>query len=88
MSTVEPSIFGAEFVAMKQGIDALSGLTYKLRMMGISISIPSYFYGDNISVVHNTSKSELVLRKERNSVYYHFVNETLDIYLINRMSQI
>ena len=38
--TVETSVFGAEFVALKQGIDALRGLRYKLRMMGIPI-----FYG-------------------------------------------
>ena len=29
-STVETSVFGAEFVAVKQGIDALRGLRYKL----------------------------------------------------------
>ena len=40
-STLETSVFGAEFVAMKQGIDALRGLRYKLRMMGITISSPS-----------------------------------------------
>ena len=37
-STVETSGFGTEFVAMKQGIDALKGLRCKLRMMGIPIS--------------------------------------------------
>ena len=37
-STVETSVFGAEFVAMQQGIDALRGLRHKVRMMGVSIS--------------------------------------------------
>ena len=55
-STVETSVFGAEFVTMKQGIDALRGLRYKLRMMGIPISGPICIYGDNMSVVNNTSK--------------------------------
>ena len=36
--TIETSVFGAEFVALKVGIDALRGLRYKLRMMGIPIS--------------------------------------------------
>ena len=49
--TVETSVFDAEFVAMKQGIDASTGLRCKLRIMGIPISGPSYIYGDNISVV-------------------------------------
>ena len=39
-STVETSVFGAEFVPMKQGIDALRGLRYKYRMMGIPILGP------------------------------------------------
>ena len=32
--TIETSVFGAEFVAMKHGIKMLRGLRYKLRMMG------------------------------------------------------
>ena len=59
-STVETSVFGAEFVTMKQSIDALRGLRYKMRMMGTSISGLSYIYGENMSVVHNTSRSESV----------------------------
>ena len=65
-STVETSVIGAEFVAMKQGIDALGGLRYKLRMMGISISVPSYIYGGNMSMVNNTSRLEPILRKKSN----------------------
>jgi len=41
-STIETSVFGAEFVAIKVGIDILRGLRYKLRMMGIAISGPTY----------------------------------------------
>ena len=43
-STVKSSRFGAEFVFMKQGIDALRGLQYKLRMMDILMSGPSYIF--------------------------------------------
>ena len=68
-STVETSLFGAEFVAMKQGIDVLQGLRYKLRMMDIPISGPPYLYKDNVSVVHNTSRPESVLRKKSTSVW-------------------
>jgi hypothetical protein len=32
--TVESSVFGAEFVAMKNGIETCRGLRYNLRMMG------------------------------------------------------
>ena len=76
-SAVVTSVFGAEFVIMKQDIDALGGLRYKLRMMGILISDPSYIYGDDMSVKHNTSRLESVLRKKSNSVCYHAVCESV-----------
>jgi hypothetical protein len=39
-------MFGAEFVAMKQGMKALHGLRYKLQMMRVQLSGPSYIYGE------------------------------------------
>ena len=70
-------VFGAEFVAMKQGMEALQGLHYKLRMMGVKISGPSYIYGDNMSVIHNTQWPELTLKKKSNAVCYHAVHESV-----------
>ena len=75
--TVETSVFCTEFVVMKQSIDALRGLRYNLRMMGIPIFSLSYNYGDNMSVVHNTSRPGSVLRKKSNSVCYHTVHESV-----------
>ena len=34
-ATIETSVFSAKFVAMKHSIEKLSGLWYKLRMIGI-----------------------------------------------------
>ena len=48
-STIEGAVFGAEFVAMKHGVETLRGIRYKLRMMGVEIAGPSYIYGDNMS---------------------------------------
>lgn len=76
-STVETSVFGAEFVAMKTGIDTLRGIRYKLRMMGVPISGPTFIYGDNMSVIHNTSKPESQLSKKCNSICYHAVRESV-----------
>jgi hypothetical protein len=76
-ATVEGAVFGAEFVAMKHGVEALCGICYKLRMMGVSITGPTYVYGDNMSVIHNTSKPESVLRKKSNSICYHFIREAM-----------
>ena len=65
---VETSVFGAEFCAMTQGIERLRGLRYKLRMMGVPISGPSFVYGDNMSVIHNTQRPESRLNKKSNSI--------------------
>ena len=62
-STIETSVFGAEFVAMKQGMEALQGLWYKLWMMGVQLSGPSYIYGDTMSVIHKTQWPESTLKK-------------------------
>jgi len=53
-ATIETSVFGAEFVAMKIGMESLRGLRYKLCMMGVGISGPSYIYGNNMLVIYNT----------------------------------
>jgi hypothetical protein len=49
------SVFGAEFVAMKNGIETCRGLYYNLRMIGVALIAPPYVYGDNMYVVHNTN---------------------------------
>lgn len=76
-ATIETSVFGAEFVAMKQGMECLRGLRYKLRMMGVAISGPSYIYGDNMSVIHNTQRPESMLKKKSNSICYHAIREAV-----------
>ena len=76
-STVETLVFGTEFVTMKKGVDALQGLRYKLRMMGIPISSASYIYFDSMSVVDNTSRPGSVLRNKSNTVRYYAVCESI-----------
>jgi hypothetical protein len=34
-ATIKTSVFGTEFVAMKQGKETMRGRWYKLRMMGV-----------------------------------------------------
>jgi len=74
-TTVETSVFGSEFVAMKQGMERLTALRYKLRMMGIPITDPAFMYGDNLAVIYNTSRPESTLKKKSNSVAYHYCRE-------------
>jgi hypothetical protein len=73
--TIETSVFGAEFVALKTGLEAIRGIRYKLRMMGVPLDSPTYVYVDNMSVVHNSQRPESTLNKKSNSICYHFVRE-------------
>ncbi len=62
-ASIEISVFGAEFGAIKHGTKTLRGLKYKIRIMGIPLSGPTYIYGDNKSQVTNSSRPELTLKK-------------------------
>jgi hypothetical protein len=67
----EGASFGSEFMAMKTAAEANRGLLYKLRMMGIPIDGPTYFYGDNMSVLYIVQKPESTLKNKNNSIAYH-----------------
>ena len=60
---------------MKTACDYVKGLRYKLRMMGIRVDEPSYIYGDNQSVLANTSNPGSTLKKKSSAIAYHFVRE-------------
>jgi hypothetical protein len=44
--------------------------------MGVTLSGPTYVYGDNMSAVHNTQRPESVLKKKSNPICYHAVRES------------
>ena len=62
---------------VKNKMETLRGLCYKLRMMGVPIEGPTYVYGDNMSVIYNTSKIESTLKKKSNSICYYIVREAV-----------
>ena len=74
-ASIESSSFGVEFIAMKQCCEYLRGLRYKLHMMGIPCDKPSHIYGDNQSVLANTTMPDSMLKKKSQSIAYHFVHE-------------
>ena len=75
--TIEGSVFGAEFITLKTGVEALRVIRYKLRMMGVPLNIPTYVYSDNMSVIYNTSRPESTLKKKSNSICYHVLCEAV-----------
>ena len=62
---------------MKSGMEHLSGLRYKLRMMGVPLSGPFQIYGNNMSVIHNTQQPDSTLKKKNNSICYHALREAV-----------
>ena len=74
-TSVESSSFGSEFVAMKQCCEYIRGLRYNWRMMGIPVEGPTYIYGDNQSVLANTTIPDSTLKKKSQSIAYHFIRE-------------
>ena len=74
-ATIESTVFGAEFVAMKQAMEVSRGLRYTLRMMGVPIEGPTHMYRDNMSTIHNTQCPESQFKKKSNSICYHAVRE-------------
>jgi hypothetical protein len=76
-ATIETSVFGAEFVAMKHGIEKLQGLCYKLCMMGIRLTRASIIYADNKSQVTNLTIPESTMKKTCNSICYYVVQESV-----------
>ncbi len=76
-ATIETTVFSAEFVAMKIGIESLRGLQFKLQMMGVPIWGPLLIYGDNMSVIHKTQRPDSTLKKKSNTIAYCAVRESV-----------
>ena len=64
-------LFGNEFCAMKQATKHARGLRYKQWMIGIPFDEPTFFYGDNQSVLANTIMPESSLNNKTQSVAFH-----------------
>ena len=60
---------------MKQCCEYIRGLRFKMRMMGIPLTGPTLIYGDNQSVLYNTTIPESILKKKSQSLCYHYVRE-------------
>ena len=74
-TSIETSSFGSEFMAMKAVTEYIRGLRFKLRMMGILVETHTYIYGDNQSVLANTTMPHSNLKKKSNAIAFHFVRE-------------
>ena len=76
-NSVECSTYGSELVAMRQAVDLVKSLRYKLRMFGIPIEGPADIFCDNESVFKNVSRPESTLSKKQHSISYHACREAV-----------
>jgi hypothetical protein len=62
---------------MRQAIDLVKSLRYKLRMFGIRIDGATDIFCDNESVFKNVSTPESVLSKKQHSISFHSAREAV-----------
>ncbi|KAI2498409.1 Reverse transcriptase (RNA-dependent DNA polymerase) [Fragilaria crotonensis] len=76
-NTVETSTSGSEFQAMKNAVELIEALRYKLRMFGVPIDGPTNIFCDNEAVYKNTSLPESTLKKKHHAIAYHRCREAV-----------
>ena len=76
-NSVETSTFGSEFTAMKQAVELVKALRYKLRMFGVPLEGPASMYCDNEAVYKNVAMPASVLNKKMHGISYHYCREAV-----------
>ena len=74
---VETATYGSEFMAARQAVEQIVDLRYTLRMMGVPLDGASWLFGDNQSVVTQSTIPHSVLSKRWNALSYHRVREAI-----------
>jgi hypothetical protein len=76
-NTVESSTFGSEIVALKNAVELIKSLRYKLRMFGVPLIGPADIFCDNEAVTMNCSIPESTIKKKHLSIGYHYNREAV-----------
>lgn len=72
---MESATFGSEFVAARIATNKLIDLRYTLRMFGAPLDGSGWMFGDNESVITNSTIPSSTLKKRHNALSYHCVQE-------------
>ena len=81
-NSVQNSTFGSEFCALKQAVEMIQGMRFKLRSFGVPVDGPCSVYCDNESVYKNVSIPISVLNKKHHSVAYHYCRQAVAMQMI------
>eukprot|EP00591_Stephanopyxis_turris_P004569 CAMPEP_0195526764 /NCGR_PEP_ID=MMETSP0794_2-20130614/28047_1 /TAXON_ID=515487 /ORGANISM="Stephanopyxis turris, Strain CCMP 815" /LENGTH=147 /DNA_ID=CAMNT_0040657533 /DNA_START=824 /DNA_END=1263 /DNA_ORIENTATION=- len=68
---IETSTYGAEFCAMKTGVEEIVALRYMLRCLGVKMECPSVMCGDYMGVIQNCTIRSSLLKKKHVAITYH-----------------
>ena len=74
---METSTFGSEFTAMKNAVELIAVLRYKLRMFSVPINGLKDMFCDNEAVYKNASMPESQIPKNHHSIAYHMSRESV-----------
>jgi hypothetical protein len=78
-ATVETATYGSEFVAARIATNQIINIRTTLQYLGVPIDGPSHLFGDNASVIINSSIPHSSLEKRHNTLSYHRVREAIAI---------
>jgi hypothetical protein len=76
-TTVETATFGSEFNAARSAVDQIVDIRTTLRYFGVPIKGKTHMFGDNQSVVTNSTIPHSVLNKRHQALAYHRVREAV-----------
>ena len=62
---------------MKNAVELIAALRYKLRMFGVPITGSTDMFCDNDAVYNNASMPESQIRKKHRSITYHMSRESV-----------
>ena len=74
---METATYGSEFVAAKTASEQIMDIRQTLRYLGAPIGAKSFLFGDNRSVVTNSTLPHSTLTQRQNILAFHRVREAI-----------
>jgi hypothetical protein len=78
-NTVESSIFGSDFFALRIATEKVEALCTRLHQFGVPLDWPCNTFVGNNSVVTQSTPPELTLTKKHNSIPYHRLRDSVSM---------
>ena len=82
-ATAETATFGSEFIAARTCIERIIELRTYLRYLGVPIRDQSWMFGDNRTVVNQSTLPDAKLHKRHYLLSYHRVREAIAAKVVN-----